>query len=107
MPNNLIVTANLIEELESLEEVAFVIAFKIAEISEIKQTNEAISNKFSGFVNRIIDINAESLNNKYLEDLNLIFDDLKQSKNPILVFIKFYIIPTITTLLVYLFESFL
>lgn len=98
MPNNLIVTANLIEELESLEEVAFVIAFKIAEISEIKQTNEAISNKFSGFVNRIIDINAESLNNKYLEDLNLIFDDLKQSKNPILVFIKFYLIPTITTL---------
>jgi hypothetical protein len=84
-PGNLIITADLIDALDNLEQVALAIAFKIAENTNTDKSSDLISSEFLSFIHKIIDINDSIYNNKFLEDINYVYKDIKSTKNPILV----------------------
>lgn len=82
IPNNfLILSTNIIEEFPIFEHSAFAVAFNIVDFFTSIKLNNSIEKDFIDFFEQITLKNYNYFKGKYNEDLNLILEDIKRTKD--------------------------
>ncbi len=82
IPNNfLVISTNIIEEFPTFEHSAFAVAFNIVDFFTSIKLNNSIEKDFIDFFEKIVLKNYNYFNGKYNEDLNLILEDIKRTKD--------------------------
>jgi hypothetical protein len=79
--NYLILSPNLIDEYSNIEQASFTVALNLVEFFGTVNMSKPIESYFEDFFNKIIDKNFSFYKGKYKDDLKLLLEDLKRTKD--------------------------